>query len=109
MLRQLHIVSKMKCKSQEIKDAVDLLVTLIEENLNGTYEPLPRTVRLFLAIEEKDHCVAQNLLENYPESNHFLSNLILIPGSIFPDDSEYHRMALASPIGIYRDFLSIAF
>ena len=106
VLRKLYKYEQNEEKPSDFKEAVTSLITKIEMNLNSikNFEMVPKTTRLFLAVEENKHGIVKSLLETYPELSLFLDHMKLIPGTIFPFESQYHSCCpdasvSVSPIG----------
>ena len=100
VLRKLYIAAEDETITKAVKETAFILQTQIEDNLQDVkFKLLPRTTRLFLAVEQKNHDEAKRLLEEYAHNDEFLPYMILIPGTIFPFDSSYHEGVAASPLG----------
>ena len=100
VLRKLYIAIEEESRREEVKETAFILQTQIEYHFQDVkFKLLPRTTRLFLAVEQKNHNEAKRLLEEYPNDGEFLPYMILIPGTIFPFGSTYHEGVAASPLG----------
>ena len=75
VLRKLYNASN----TEEIKETAFILKTLIEDNFkDASFKLLPRTTRLFLAVEQRNHNEAKRLLDQFPGEDEFLPYMILI-------------------------------
>ena len=101
VLRKLYIATEDETIKEEFKETAFILQTQIENHFQDVKfkKLLPRTTRLFIAVEQKNHDEAKRLLEEYPHNDEFLPYMILIPGAIFPFGSSYHEGVVASPLG----------
>ena len=99
-LRKLYIAVDDLSNSEEMKETAFILINLIEDNFkDANFKLLPRTTRLFLAVEQRNHNKAKCLLEQFPGEDEFLPYMILIPGTIFPFGSNHHSDVSATPLG----------
>ena len=103
VLRKAYIYSSDNTKVESLQTAFRCLASYLEETIvtfcRGSH--IIRTTKLFTAVEESDYQGVHELLERFPEKNHFESYMRAIPGSLFPkevykdDNIEINPVAIA--------------
>ena len=90
---------------EKLRKAYANIATYLEENLikdSNEHGKLARTAAFFLAVEEGDTEMVQNMLEKSSESyhQHFFTNMRALPGQVFTSMSYNDDPILITPVAL---------